>query len=213
MRFTWDPAKSEANLLYRGFDFDFASLIFDGPTVEAEDRRRDYRERRMVAIAWPTAYISPSFIPTGLWRTVPNGGSFQPEGASGVSVKSTKRSLSTSREPSRGRADLERLRRTPDAEVARTSPPELADLPPDFWAEAVVVPGPKKAISLRVDQDVLEWFRETGPRYQTRMNAVLRTYVTKMRQDQKRLGTTRHTKRSNQRLQRSAAAERADRRG
>jgi uncharacterized protein (DUF4415 family) len=37
------------------------------------------------------------------------------------------------------------------------------------------VPG-KTAISLRVDQDVLEWFRAQGDGYQTRMNAVLRAY-------------------------------------
>lgn len=47
-------------------------------------------------------------------------------------------------------------------------------MPPDFWDGAeLVVPVPKRAISLRVDEDVLEWFRGLGPRYQTRMNAVL----------------------------------------
>ena len=96
--------------------------------------------------------------------------------------------------------------------MARTSPPELEDLPPDFWVEAVVVPGPKKAISLRVDQDVLDWFRETGPRYQTRMNAVLRTYVAQM-QDDENLNTKRKTKRSNKRLQPSAAGDDSGRRG
>jgi uncharacterized DUF497 family protein len=50
MRFSWDPKKSEANLAKRGFDFAFASLIFDGPTLEKEDRRRDYGERRIVAV-------------------------------------------------------------------------------------------------------------------------------------------------------------------
>ncbi len=50
MRFSWDPGKSEANFRDRGFDFEFASLIFDGATVEVEDRRRDYGEIRMVAI-------------------------------------------------------------------------------------------------------------------------------------------------------------------
>ena len=48
--FTWDQQKSEANLADRGFDFDFASAIFAGPTLEREDTRRDYGERRMVAI-------------------------------------------------------------------------------------------------------------------------------------------------------------------
>jgi uncharacterized protein (DUF4415 family) len=35
---------------------------------------------------------------------------------------------------------------------------------------------PKSAISLRVDQDVLEWFKTQGPGYQTRINAVLRAF-------------------------------------
>ncbi len=102
-----------------------------------------------------------------------------------MSVKSTTKRPSKARRSSRGQADLHRLHRASEAEIARTSPPELRDLPPDFWDEAAVLPAPKRAISLRVDQDVLEWFRETGPRYQTRMNAVLRTYVSKMRQAQK----------------------------
>jgi uncharacterized DUF497 family protein len=50
VRFAWDPAKSETNLNERGFDFEFATLIFDGPTVEVEDRRREYKEQRIVAI-------------------------------------------------------------------------------------------------------------------------------------------------------------------
>jgi uncharacterized protein (DUF4415 family) len=69
-----------------------------------------------------------------------------------------------------------------ERDIARTSPPELSDLPADFWDEAVVVaPVIKQAISLRVDPDVLEWFRAQGPRYQSRMNAVLRAYMSRMR--------------------------------
>lgn len=50
MRFEWDEAKSDANLEERGFDSEFASLIFDTATLEVEDRRKDYGERRVVAI-------------------------------------------------------------------------------------------------------------------------------------------------------------------
>ena len=79
------------------------------------------------------------------------------------------------------RIDRERLLRMSEADIAATSPPELADLPEDFWEGAsVVVPPPKVAISLRVDQDVLAWFKSQGPRYQTRMNAVLRSYMAAM---------------------------------
>jgi len=35
----------------------------------------------------------------------------------------------------------------------------------------------KMLLSLRIDHDVLEWFRAQGPGYQTRMNAVLRAYM------------------------------------
>ena len=35
---------------------------------------------------------------------------------------------------------------------------------------------PKASISLRVDQDVLEWFKAQGPGYQTRINTVLRAF-------------------------------------
>jgi hypothetical protein len=50
VRYAWDRGKSAQNLRDRGFDFDFATLIFEGPTLEREDNRRDYGERRVVAI-------------------------------------------------------------------------------------------------------------------------------------------------------------------
>ena len=48
---------------------------------------------------------------------------------------------------------------------------------PDWTNLKVAWPQPKQAISLRIDQDILAWFRERGPGYQTRMNAVLRAFV------------------------------------
>jgi len=60
----------------------------------------------------------------------------------------------------------------------RISPPELADIPDDFWDNAVLVmPEKKVAISLRMDSEVLAWYKAAGPRYQTRMNAVLKSYA------------------------------------
>lgn len=69
-----------------------------------------------------------------------------------------------------------------DAEIKQTAPAELPIFPAEFWDEATIqVPSPKKAISLRVDEEVLAWFKSKGPRYQTRMNAILRSYVLHMR--------------------------------
>jgi uncharacterized protein (DUF4415 family) len=95
-----------------------------------------------------------------------------------VSAKRTAKSSRPSPRPSQGRAKLATLRRVTEAEINRSSPEELRDLPADFWDDAVpVLPTAKIPISLRVDADVLELFRETGPKYQSRMNAVLRSYM------------------------------------
>jgi len=48
--FEWDDTKSNRNFIERGFDFEFATLIFEGDTVERIDARQDYREERIVAL-------------------------------------------------------------------------------------------------------------------------------------------------------------------
>jgi uncharacterized protein (DUF4415 family) len=99
-----------------------------------------------------------------------------------MSQSSTREPRREPRRLNRDRGELARLGRVTAAEIRRTSPPELTDLPANFWDEAaVVVPTPKRAVSIRLDEDVLDWFRRSGPRYQTRMNAVLRLYVQQMR--------------------------------
>lgn len=50
MDFEWDEAKSDARFASDGFGFDVAALVFDGPTLEWPDDRRDYGERRMIAL-------------------------------------------------------------------------------------------------------------------------------------------------------------------
>jgi uncharacterized protein (DUF4415 family) len=53
--------------------------------------------------------------------------------------------------------------------------PELTE---DFWKRAVFVRVTKKLpMTVRLDEDVLVWFRAQGKGYQTRINAVLRSYM------------------------------------
>jgi uncharacterized protein len=47
--FEWDEAKGRRNFREHGFDFEFATRVFDGPCIEEEDSRTDYGERRIVA--------------------------------------------------------------------------------------------------------------------------------------------------------------------
>lgn len=48
MRISYDSLRRERTLLERGLDFNNASLVFEGSTVEVEDLRRDYGERRII---------------------------------------------------------------------------------------------------------------------------------------------------------------------
>ena len=62
-----------------------------------------------------------------------------------------------------------------------TSTPDVGDipeLPKGFWDRNQPRVTPAKApVTLRLDADVLEYFRDGGKRYQTRINAVLRAFV------------------------------------
>ena len=71
--------------------------------------------------------------------------------------------------------DWDRLDKMTDEEI------DYSDIPPlreDFFANARLrMPAPKQAVTLRLDPDILSWFKAQGPGYQTRINAVLRLYV------------------------------------
>jgi uncharacterized protein (DUF4415 family) len=61
-----------------------------------------------------------------------------------------------------------------DSDIDFSDAPELG---PDFFARAIIWPGSKKQITLRLDPDVLTFFRKQGRGYQSAINAVLRKYV------------------------------------
>ena len=53
----------------------------------------------------------------------------------------------------------------------------------DWDSATIEMPQPKAVLNMRVDRDVLDYFRQTGKGYQTRINAVLRSYVERMRHE------------------------------
>lgn len=68
-----------------------------------------------------------------------------------------------------------RLDALKDQDIDYSEIPELDD---DFFKNAVLrMPEPKAIVTLRLDRDVLEWLKKQGPRYQTRINALLRAYM------------------------------------
>ena len=67
-----------------------------------------------------------------------------------------------------------------DAEAERraAADPDAGIIPPGFWDKAAVrMPERKQQITLRLDPDVIRWFKLTGKGYQSRMGAVLQSYV------------------------------------
>jgi uncharacterized protein (DUF4415 family) len=72
------------------------------------------------------------------------------------------------------RTDWKRIDAMRDEDIDFFDIPKLG---PDFFKNAIIWPGPKKQITLRVDPDVLTFFRKHGRGYQTTMNAVLRKYM------------------------------------
>jgi len=74
----------------------------------------------------------------------------------------------------RSRTDWKRIDAMRNEDIDFSDAPELG---PDFFANAILWPGPKKQITLRLDPDVLKFFRKQGRGYQSTINAVLRKYM------------------------------------
>lgn len=94
-------------------------------------------------------------------------------------MKSKRGSSATRSASAKGKTDWAKLRAMEDADVQFTADAPSTSI--EDWAGAVAhrglpVPAGKEQIALRVDTDVLAWYRAQGPGWQTRMNAVLKAF-------------------------------------
>ncbi|MBZ5570467.1 MAG: BrnA antitoxin family protein [Acidobacteriia bacterium] len=81
----------------------------------------------------------------------------------------------TSRKRTRGKTDFRRLRAMRDGDIDDSDIPRLDK---SFWKAArLVMPEPKDRLTIRLDHDVVEWLKKAGSGYQTRINAILRSYM------------------------------------
>ena len=78
--------------------------------------------------------------------------------------------------------NLKRLDAMTDADIDFSDIPEVT---PEIFAKGVVRRGlqliTKRQLTLRLDSDVIEWFKKQGSGYQTKMNALLRAYYERTR--------------------------------
>jgi uncharacterized protein (DUF4415 family) len=80
----------------------------------------------------------------------------------------------------KGKTDWRRVAALSEKEIiaAAKSDPDARPTDTEFWRNArLIMPERKIPVTLRLDRDVLAWFRAQGRLYQTRMNAVLKEYM------------------------------------
>jgi uncharacterized protein (DUF4415 family) len=88
-------------------------------------------------------------------------------------------------DPRRGKTNLEKLRKLTDEEIDASIAGD-PDWDEEAWSDVVVVMTKKQPISIRVDEDVLDFFKKQGAGYQKRINAVLRSFMNASRKGKKR---------------------------
>jgi uncharacterized protein (DUF4415 family) len=168
MRISWTETKRQRVLAERGVDFIDAAGIFEGPCIVYEDRRRAYGERATSLLAKVKTATSSSSTRRARSKRQ----------ARAYSTSSLLGERGELRAEDMRSYTFEELRKMRKAGLGRTRP-DAAELELDesFWAHAKWMPPlGKSSVHLRVDSDVLEWFKKQGRGHLTRMNAVLRAY-------------------------------------
>ena len=153
MRFTWSERKRAIHLREHGLDFLDAPRVFEGLTLTYEDDRFAYGDASSLWACWQV-YQSQSHIRSQTMKS-----------ESFPSVKPP--TAKTSGSSTKSKTDSSRLM-SPGQEGHATE--EHPEFDPSHLVRAIVrrglAPVPsKELISLRIDQDVIEWFKAQGPRH------------------------------------------------
>jgi uncharacterized DUF497 family protein len=178
--FAWDDEKRELNLAKHGIDFDGAIEVFYGPIIlRRSDRNNEerwtalgYSDNRLIVVVFARRAEVVRIISARRAR------------------KMKKENIVTRKwgDRRKGKTDWARVDKLTDEDIAKAvaSDPDAAPIDID-WSDAVlVIPTRKKAISIRVDEDVLDYFKSQGEGYQRRINAVLRSYMQQKAKPKKR---------------------------
>lgn len=96
-------------------------------------------------------------------------------------VRYTSKEMDEMRRRGEDRTDWARVKAMKDKDIVIDD--DAPEPTAEQWAKAIVTDRrpPKRNITLRIDPDIIEWFKARGKGYQTRMNAVLRAYISLQR--------------------------------
>ncbi len=137
--------------------------MFQHPMVTFLDQRQDYGEDRWIGI--------------GILKTLLAVVVFTEPKPDTIRIISHERRHNMKKESTamKSRTKWDELKAMKDSDIDVSEVPEIDAKV--FKTMVVRMPQPKELMSIRIDPDVLAWFRQQGARYQTRINAVLRAYV------------------------------------
>jgi uncharacterized protein (DUF4415 family) len=80
------------------------------------------------------------------------------------------------------KTDFKRLAKLTDDDINYSDIPKIDE---EFWNDAVVIfPSKKIHLSIRLDDDIVQWFKRFGRGYQTKINSVLRSYISSIQKKQ-----------------------------
>jgi uncharacterized protein (DUF4415 family) len=178
MRIEFDPVKDAANRAKHGVSLALAGeLDWDAALVWVDDRF-DYAELRMIALA-PT---------TGVLYSWPSWIVARSEGSSACVEPTAVRSSTMSKAPKRPAVAMPTVAEDRVITSAAKSDPDALPLTPRQLKAMVPLQtlrgrpksdNPKQLVSVRYSQEVLAYFKSTGEGWQSRMDRVLRDYVSR----------------------------------
>ncbi len=172
--FGWDPKKRLSNLRDHKIDFEDAKGAFGGyMNIRRSDRHGETRYQVFGYLQGRPVAVICTVHGSLCWL---------------ISARRARRDerrkyydyLPRRSAPSKGKTDWAALDALTDEEIEASiaNDPDWQEFKDMDWSKAaLVIPPKKKAISIRVDEDVLDYFRKEGAGYQRRMNAVLRSYM------------------------------------
>jgi uncharacterized protein (DUF4415 family) len=85
------------------------------------------------------------------------------------------------------KTNFKRLKKISDKDIDYSDIPETDE---SFWSDAEVqFPSRKTHVSIRLDDDIISWFKQFGRGYQTKINSVLKSYINSVKKNQAQKST------------------------
>lgn len=190
MEFDWHPAKCTKNIAERGIDFADVLVAFIDPNRRVvEDTRKNYCETRYNVLAKVEGRVF-HLTYTERGRVIWIISARQTNGSNGAMKKANRaravlvdgkpyqKKADGSLVPLKGKTDWKLLDRmtSKQVEAIAAADKEGAPMTDEEWAKAEITTPHKVSVGLRLDDDLLDWFKSKGKGYQTRINTILRRY-------------------------------------